>query len=249
MMSEMYSNTGLGRYWQAIQQLQEKVWREQAETLAQVAGVMAEAVRRDQRLLVFGTGHSHLLAEEGHFRAGGLAAVVPILEPSLMLHENASLAAVREREPGVAEPLLKRYSPQAGEVLVVFSNSGINGVPVEMAQAGKAHGLRVVAVCALKYARHVTHSGPRLFEVADYVIDNGGEPGDSLIAVEGLPWAVGPSSTVLGALIWNALITEVACQLQAADDLVPVYASANMPGSVEHNAALLKHWRARNPHL
>lgn len=251
MTKVTYPNNGIGRYWQAIQTLQATVLEAQAETLAHIAHVMAEAIRRDQRLLVFGTGHSHLLAEEGHFRAGGLAAVVPILDARLMLHEDAHLAGARERERGVAEPLLKRYGPQAGEVLVVFSNSGVNHVPVEMAQAGKAGGLTVVAVCALKYARaaQVLNGSPRLFEVADFVVDNGGEPGDSLIALDGLPWHVGPSSTVLGALIWNALMTEVACQLQAARVPVPVYASANMPGASEHNTRLLNHWRARNPHL
>ncbi len=58
----------------------------------------------------------------------------------------------------------------------------------------------------------------RLDEAADYVIDNLGVPGDGLIPLDGSDWRVGPSSTILGAFIWDALITEVLTRLQAAEE-------------------------------
>ena len=143
------------------------------------------------------------------------------------------------------------YQPQAGEMMFIFSNSGVNLAPVEMALLAKEHGLISVAVCSLAYARvaPLSSAGRRLFEVTDYVIDNGGEQGDSLIPLEGTPWRVGPSSTVINALLWNALVTEVAFSLQARGMAVPVFGSSNLPGGVEHNAALLQKWRGRNPHI
>ena len=48
-------------------------------------------------IYIFGTGHSHMMAEEGHFRAGGFAPICPILCSSLMLHESASLSSTIER--------------------------------------------------------------------------------------------------------------------------------------------------------
>ncbi len=242
---------GLDRYCSAIQTLQSKVVAAQRETLIEVAARMAECVERNDRILLFGTGHSHMLAEEGHYRAGGLANVVPMLQSALMLHESSILSGRLERTAGMAQPIFERYQPQPGEMLFIFSNSGVNLAPVEMALLAKEHGLTSVAVCSLAYARvaPLSSAGKRLFEVTDYVIDNGGEQGDGLITLEGIPWRVGPSSTVITALLWNALVTEAVFMLQARGAAVPVFSSSNLPGGAEHNAALLQKWRGRNPHI
>jgi uncharacterized phosphosugar-binding protein len=242
---------GLEQYVSAIQSLQSRVVTAQREALIAIAGRMAECVERDDRILLFGTGHSHMLPEEGHYRAGGLANVVPMLQPALMLHESSILSGRLERTAGIARTVFERYQPQADEMLFIFSNSGVNIAPVEMALLAKEHGLISVAVCSLAYARvaPLSSAGRRLFEVTDYVIDNGGEQGDSLIALEGTPWRVGPSSTVINALEWNALVTEAVFMLQARGAAIPVFGSSNLPGGAEHNAALLQKWRARNPHL
>jgi uncharacterized phosphosugar-binding protein len=242
---------GLDQYCSAIQALQSKAVTAQRGELIEIATRMAECVERDDRILLFGTGHSHMLAEEGHYRAGGLANVVPMLQSALMLHESSLLSGRLERTAGMARPVFERYQPQAGEMLFIFSNSGVNVAPVEMALLAKAHGLISVAVCSLAYARvaPLSSAGRRLFEVTDYVIDNGGEQGDSLIMLEGTPWRVGPSSTVITALLWNALVTEAVFTLQARGAAIPVFGSSNLPGGAEHNAALLQKWRGRNPHI
>ncbi len=243
--------TGLNRYFDAIQTLQNAVFATQRETLINIAALMAECVERGDRILLFGTGHSHMLAEEGHYRAGGLANVVPMLHSGLMLHEGSILSGKLERTTGLAQPLFERYEPQPGEMIFIYSNSGVNALPVEMALLARERGLTSIAVCALAYARVAPLSsvGQRLFEVTDKVIDNGGEQGDSLIALEGTPWRVGPSSTIVNALIWNALVTETTHVLQARGSHLPIFASSNLPGAADHNAHLLQQWQKRNPHL
>ena len=136
---------GLDRYFGAMQSLQSKVIAAQRGTLIEIAARMAECVERDARILLFGTGHSHMLAEEGHYRAGGLANVVPMLQSALMLHESSILSGQLERTAGMARPIFERYQPQAGEMLFVFSNSGVNLAPVEMALLAREHGLMSVA--------------------------------------------------------------------------------------------------------
>src|SRR5688572_23044127 len=81
-------------------------------------------LQRDQRIFLFGTGHSHLLAEEGFYRAGGLANVVPILSEHVMLHSLPALGSRLERTPDLADMILERYAPESEEMLFVFSNSG-----------------------------------------------------------------------------------------------------------------------------
>jgi uncharacterized phosphosugar-binding protein len=242
---------GIERYLTAIQALQSRMIESQHEVLRQVAEAMTSTVERNGRIFTFGTGHSHSVAMEGQHRAGGLAAVVNIAYNGLLLHEGLTLATLLERTPGLAEPLLNRYQPQAGDMLFVFSNSGVNAAPVEMALVARKRGLIVVAVCSMAYARVAPLSpiGRRLFEVADFILDNGGEPGDALLPLNESGWRVGPSSTIVGALLWHCLVTEVVFRLQARSASLPILISSNMPGAEEHNAALLRQWGSRNPHL
>ena len=238
-------------YLEAIQALQRRIIEGQGLLLDSVAARMAETIGEDGRLFIFGTGHSHLLAEEAFFRAGGLAPVVPIFSSALMLHENVELSSRLERTADLAADLLEPYRPRPGEMIFIFSNSGVNRLPVEMALVAKERGLFVVAVASLAYAKVAPLSpiGKRLDEVADVAVDNGGRPGDALLPIEGFAWRVAPSSTVVGALIWNALVAETAARLQATGRAVPAFASLNMEGAAEHNEALLEKWREKNPHL
>lgn len=245
------SPTALDRYVQAMSELQARVLTEQRATLLEVAEHMAETTRRDQRIFLFGTGHSHLLAEEGFYRAGGLANVVPILTEHVMLHRLPSLGSRLERTPGLAELILERYDPQPGEILFVFSNSGVNRLPVEMALRARERRLFVVSVSSLAYARQAPLSelGVRLDQSADVALDNGGIPGDAVVTLEDFPWRVGPSSTVIGALLWNGLIAETARLLLESGMEPPIFASLNVTGAADHNQALLETWRPRNLHL
>lgn len=250
-MNKLPTLQGIERYLHAIQDMQTRVIESQRETLNQVATCMVETVHQNKRIFIFGTGHSHMMAEETFYRAGGLAPAVPILVSDLMLHENPFLSGRLERTPGLAPILLDLYEVQAGEMLFVYSNSGVNQMPVEMALLAKERKLTVVGVCSLAYARVAPLSslGKRLDEAVDFVIDNGGEPGDGLLELEGSDCRVGPSSTVLGALIWNSLVSEVSYRLNAMGEDLPVYISFNMNGAANHNKLLMQKWGVVNPHL
>lgn len=246
-----FSVTALDHYVQAMNELQTRVVESQRTTLLQIAEKMAETTRREQRLFLFGTGHSHLLAEEGFYRAGGLANVVPILAEHLMLHHLPALGSRLERTPDLADLILDRYAPQADEMLFVFSNSGVNRLPVEMALRGRDRELFVVGVSSFEYARLAPLSdlGLRLDQSVHLALDNGGIPGDALLELEGFPWRVGPSSTVICALLWNCLVSETARLLLESGVTPPIFVSLNVAGAVEHNQALLEKWRPRNIHL
>lgn len=243
--------SALEGYLQAVSELQTRVVVGQRARLLEVAARMAETTSRDLRIFLFGTGHSHLLAEEGFYRAGGLANVVPILTEHTMLHHLPSLGSRLERTPGLADLILERYDPQPDEMLFVFSNSGVNQLPVEMAVHGREKGLFVVGVSSLEYARQAPLSGLglRLDQSVDLAVDNGGLPGDALLELEGFPWRVAPSSTVVNALLWNGLVAETVRLLLESGTEPPIFASINIPGAAQHNQALLDKWRPRNIHL
>jgi uncharacterized phosphosugar-binding protein len=241
---------GITAYLNSINSLQEVILQ-QAGTLTHIADLMVESVTQDRRIFVFGTGHSHMVAEEGHYRAGGLACVVPILFSSLMVHESAYMATKIERIPGLASTLLERYKPDPREIIFIFSASGVNAVPVEMALMAKERGMTVIGVTNIAYCKVAPTSslGKRLIEVSDHVIDCGGIPGDSIVPIPGTSWRVGPTSTIMYATIWNCLVTETVFRLQSGGYEIPIYLSNNMLGAAEHNQKLIQMWSGRNPHL
>ena len=238
-------------YLTLIQDTLSKVWASQGPVLEQASEWMASALMAERFVYVFGSGHSHLLAEEVFYRAGGLAQAVPIFDESLMLHESASESTTREREAGAADRILLRYPITAGDVLVIVSNSGRNAVPIEMAESARARGVKTIALTSLQHSRSVTSrhgSGRRLFEVADLVIDNGSVVGDAGLEVTGIPQRMGPTSTIVGAFLINALMIEAAARAALMGRLPDVYESANASDGA-HNAALLAKYRERVRHL
>ena len=130
-----------------------------------------------------------------------------------------------------------------------ISNSGRNAVPIEMALSMKALGLKVIAItnprqAATSPSRHA--SGKYLFEVVDLVIENCIPVGDAVMELPGLSQKMGPSSTVAGAAIINAVMIEAAACLQTRGIRVPVIASANWgPALFKDIEASLADWTPR----
>jgi uncharacterized phosphosugar-binding protein len=195
------------------------------------AGLIADALAGGKTFWVFGTGHSHALAEELYGRAGGLADVRAILEPGLMLHEGLQKSSLLERLPGLADVLLEINPLAAGDVLLVASNSGRNAVPVEFALGARTRGVQVIALTSLAHSNATTSRAPggqRLFETADVVIDNCGVLGDALIQVPDTPEPTGATSTLVGALLLQALTVEVVTRLSARGQSPNVLRSLNV---------------------
>jgi multiple sugar transport system permease protein len=92
-------------YLERIATMVESLRREQLGRIEDAAGIVADALRRDAIVHLFGTGHSHVLAEEALYRAGGLAPVNAILDPGLMLRDGALASTRLERVSGYADML------------------------------------------------------------------------------------------------------------------------------------------------
>ena len=176
------------------------------------AAVVAEALATGHVIHAFGSGHSHMLAEELFYRAGGLVRVRPILFEGLMLHASAPLSTALERMPGLAAALLADHPMAVGDVLVIASNSGGNAVTLDLARLARDAGVHTIALTSLGHATSPqarVSGGARLHEVADLFIDNGGVVGDAAVEVAGMASKVAPTSTVVGAAIIEALVAEV----------------------------------------
>lgn len=237
-------------YQDRLQAVLATALREEVRNVRRAAEIVATTFSAHGVLYIFGSGHSHMFAEEAFYRAGGAARVCPVLKPQYMLHEGAVQSTVLEREAGHAADVLSGYrlEPER-DCLLVASNSGVNALPIEVAFTAKANGLPVIAITSRAYARAVQRAGPRLHDVADVVIDNHCPPGDALVRLaDDLP-PTGPASTVVGLALLNSLIVE-ACSVQLARGERPeVFLSANMPGAAPHNEKAIAALSARVPHL
>lgn len=240
-------------YLDAVIDLLQQVRETEGEAIEKAAQVIAEAIQNDHLIYVFGPTHAGLLAQELFYRAGGLVPVNPILPPGLTTDVRpATLTSRLERLPGFGETILAESPIAAGDVLIVHSVSGRNAAVVEFALGAQARGAFVIAVTSLEYSRQVTPRQanlPRLYEMADLVLDNHAPVGDALIELPGLPQRVGPASTVTGAAILNAVVARAATLLVERTGDAPVFFSANLDGGDAFNQRWLEHYRGRLTYL
>jgi uncharacterized phosphosugar-binding protein len=224
----------------------------QEHTIQQVAQACADTVYQGGLIYFFGTGHSHMVCEEPFYRAGGLATVYPILETSLMLHDGASKSSCYERIEGVGDMLVGQAGLGKGDVLFLISNSGRNCAVIDAALEGRRLGAVTVAITSLRHGSSVQSrhsSGKRLYEVCDYVLDNGGETGDASIALEGLEQKIGPTSSVMDITLINLIMINTAERLLAKGMTPPIFTSANVDAGDGLNKGIIEAYRPRVPVL
>ena len=237
------------KYKKEVFNLLEKISSNQKDKFFKVAQEFYKTYKKNGMIYIFGTGHSHMLAEEGHFRAGGFAPICPILNSSLMLHEDTIFSSVLERTEGVATNLIKKYNIESKDILVIYTNSGVNQAPLEASYIAKKLKCKTVGVSSESYSKIAKKSKykKRLSEVVNYHFDNYGPPGDALIEIK-KNLNVSPFSTIAGSFILNSIISEVA-ELAKNEKPFPFYVSGNMPNAEKHNNKLMKKYIKKNPHI
>lgn len=209
----------------------------------------ADAVAAGGLVHVFGAGHSHMAAEEAFFRAGGLVPVNAVLVEWLMLHQGVRRASLLERQPGLGELIVSTEPVEEGDVFFVVSNSGRNPVPVEVAQAAKHRGAKVVAVGSRQHSAAVAARGGgslKLSDVADLVIDTHAPLGDAAVPIDG-DLRVGGVSSVMSLVIIQTIVVATVTVLVERGIQPPVFKSGNVDGSDEWNAEQIKRLGGRIP--
>ncbi len=239
-------------YIENIKKIIEQIEENCSENIENAAKAFSQALINDRKIFLFGTGHSHMLSEELFYRAGGLLNIQPILIDELMLHISASESTEKEREEGLAEKIFSDYAIGENDVIVIISNSGRNGVIVDMALLCKERNVKAIALTSLNHSlagqsRH--QSGKRLCEIADIVLDNCGCLGDACIEVDGVSGKICATSTVSGALILNAVVAR-AVEICAEKGFCPEhFLSANVDGGDQVNNKLIEKYKKEIKHL
>jgi uncharacterized phosphosugar-binding protein len=216
--------------------------------VAEVADLLLACVRADGLVLTAGAGHSLAAVAETFYRAGGLACVRPLFHPDLLPMNGAVGSTKAERRSGLAAEVLGDDPLGEHDVLVVFSTSGVNPYPVELARIVAAAGRSVVAVTSgPASAVAPRRAGSTIAEEAGVVLDTLVPPGDSTYPPDA-PVAA-PISTVANAFLWNLVLVRLIDVAAKEGVALPLWRSSNVPGGDEANAGLMARYTPRVPAL
>ena len=218
----------------------ERIEGTQMDALENAAEICAQAIAGDGLVHLFGTGHSRIFIEEMFPRHGSFPGFHPIVELSLTFHNlvvgsnGQRQAMFLEHVEGFGQVILRNFVFSKPDCFLLFSNSGINEVVVDVAIEAKRQNLPVIAVVSVEHcnASAALHSsGKKLTDLADVVIDNCTPAGDALVRVQNLEDPVGPGSTIGAAAVTNALKCRIAEKLTALGKPPLVLTSSYFIGS------------------
>jgi len=234
-------------YYEKIQLIQQKVVHQESELIEKVGQLFAETIEKNQTIYAFGASHAGIVVEELFYRTGGLALINPLFNATLMLNTRpVTLTSQMERLEGFGARILQSSAAIAEDTLLIHSVSGRNAVAIDMAIEARKKGMKVVAITNLDYSKQVVSrhaSGKKLYELADYVINNHGEFEDACLLLKMMDQKIAPTSSVIGCMIVNLiLIATVSCLLKKGIK-PPIFHSANVEGGDEFNETLFQKYK------
>ena len=177
-------------------------------------------------------------------RAGAFAGVTPILDKKIDFSEGITKASSNERNKSLAKIIFEKYKPLKGDSIIIFSNSGVNQLPIEIGKIAKKKGLFVITVLSIKYANSLTpKSFKNLSHFCDIYINNYSPIGDTIFEEKKI--GISSSSTIAGIFILNSLWAEMYKFLKNETPL-PFYKSSNLPRSNLHNKKIENKFKNKN---
>lgn len=233
----------MSEYLHKIISCLEQIENEERERLDAVSRLVADTIKSDGLIFTFGCGHSHLPGLDAFYRAGGLANVSPMLDTDLMLHNGAAKSSRMEKMSGIASEVFRRYTPIEKDMIFIFSASGKNKVPIEMAQAAKEAGVKSVGISSKAYVE----KGGILHKNVDIAIDCKVPYGDACMNVGDVK--MGGLSTYTACFVLNTCLINGAKLALNEGVKPPVYISGNVEGGREHNVTLENLFMGRVKHL
>ena len=236
------------QYHSEVKKLIDKVVHKNQDILNKVIDLVSKTIIDDKIIHAFGTGHSHIIGLELFARAGGIANVNAMLDSTVMTSEGARRSAEIERISGFAKVIWDQQKIKKNDIFIVISNSGRNAMPIEMAELAKNNSNKVIAITSInqssKFPARIKNQ-KKLYEIADYVIDNCVPSGDSIIPI-GKDFS-GAVSSILGCFIVNLMVTESLKIVHKAGKKLPLFYSQNIDGI--SNEELFSKYEKRVKHL
>ena len=213
----------------------------ETDNIRQAAQACTASIAAGRAVLMFGAGHSALPPQEAFPRIGSIVGFVQITEPELGFNGFVTgkggqrQMSFLEQTSGFAEVILSNYKLTPQDTLIVFSNSGINALPVEICDLANKHSLTTIGVSSSAHSlanQPKNNLGKRLMEIADIHIDTHVPEKDALVTY---PQDIhtGGGSTIAGMIIMNAIVVETVRLLTEQGIPFHIYPSHNVSGNID----------------
>ena len=221
--------------------------------ILKAARMVADQVKQDKKVFVFGPGgHSNLAAMEVFFRAGGLMHIDAVLNQETMLNNGALKSMQTERLPGYGRIVMEDYGIGEGDLLWIVNAYGINSATIDAALTAKERGAKVIGVSSREHAEtcpkdHVARhpSKLNLHDIVDCAVDCKVKLGDATLEIDGFPQKIGAPSTYANAYVMNCIVIEAINMLVNEGVNPPVWRSGNCPGGDEWNNQFIDRFKGR----
>jgi uncharacterized phosphosugar-binding protein len=236
--------------------LMDQIEATQLEAIERAADVVADATREDRLVHLIGPGvHSRLAAEDGFFRAGGLANIDPIY--ALPMESGVRYITAQEQRSEPVTALLDGYPLREGDPIIVVNLYGMNAFTIETLLQAERRGLRTILLTSRACAKQIPADHPSRHPTKlnaeqaphEVLIDVPMPMGDALMYFEGCPFPVGPSSCVLMSFALHSVLSTAVKKLLDEGFDTPVIRSINTPDYGIANARLWERYGQRVKHL
>ena len=231
-----------------IKKLINVLYDSQKDNIDAAAKLWTECIKKGGVIHVYGSGHSVGLGIDITNRPGCLVPI-HIMEMSdfvyfggVSVEEFNDPVNVFERKAGMAEKIYNLYDIKPQDVFVIISNSGINGIVIDLAALARKNGNEVIVITSMQHTlaeapRHP--SGKKLYEYGTVVIDNCGPHGDALLETNGIGKITAVSS------ICNNVVAQT-CALKTIENLTnDGFDAPILTGDKDHDDKLKQSYKGR----
>ena len=238
---------------EALKKLVQTLEDQEMGNIKEASKLCYESMKNDGVVHIFGSGHSVGFGMECTGRPGSLVPFHMIETSDFVTKGLYSLAEFKdpdnifERRPNIADKLYDLYDIRPQDVFIIISNSGINGLVIDLALTAKAKGHKIIIITSMQHtlaepSRHP--SKKKLYELGDVVIDNCGPRGDALLETGNIEKICSVSS-ITGIYIAQSLTVEISRMFKESGIELPLLYSHEVENHLEHNQELLAKYKGR----
>lgn len=228
-------------YYNEVIKIIDEIRSTERENILKAARLVANQVKQDKLVHVFGPGgHSNLAALEIFFRAGGLVHINAMVNQETMISAGARKSMQVERLPGYGKIIVEDHEIGEGDLLWVVNAYGINSATIDAALTAKERGATVIGVSSVEHATTLPLDHParhpskkNLHDIVDVAIDCKIKVGDAVIKLDGITQKIGALSTFANAYVMNSVVVEAINMLAEEGIEPPIWKSGNAPGGDE----------------
>lgn len=241
----------MNKYLDIVKDQLNDIQNNEGSKISEAASIMANTLKNDGLIYVFGSGHSQMFCLEMFYRAGGLVPVYPMLQASVAMY-TGTITSEYERLENIGDKVFDKSGMTAKDTLIIISHSGRNSMPIDLAMAAYNAGVKIITIVSKQFMNGITSrhkSGKFVKDFASVVIDNHCILGDATIQIPGMPSKVAGSSSILSISILESLVAETVSLCAKDNFYPPVWVSGNVDHGDKLNKENYLNYRNRVPYL